>query len=163
MKPTNSPADRPIHAAELIQAIFRSAHYFRQGFETGFSESGVPSYLTGPRLRLLSMIADAGQIRMNDLAAKMGIKPMTVTQFVDALEKEGVLIRTPDPTDRRATLLQLTESAPPQMRKARQVFNELSENLLHGLSNEQRMQLYDILSVLEGFRHSCSSDEKNKE
>ncbi|WP_223836608.1 MarR family transcriptional regulator [Paenibacillus oceani] len=41
---------------------------------------------------------------MNELAAELGIKARTVTDFVDALEIDNLLVRVPDPTDHRATL-----------------------------------------------------------
>lgn len=74
-----------------------------------------PYHLTGPRLCVLSTVSENGPMA---LAAKLGGKARTVTDFFDALEQEKLLIRIPDPTDRRATLIQLTECAQSNMEKS---------------------------------------------
>jgi DNA-binding MarR family transcriptional regulator len=40
------------------------------------------------------------------------VTPRNITALVDGLEEEGIVRRLPHPTDRRATLIELTESAP---------------------------------------------------
>lgn len=144
---------------QVLQAIIKSAHYLRHELEAGLSALGVPSYLTGPRLRLLMIVLESGKIRMSELATKMGIKAITVTQFVDALEKENLLVRTPDPNDRRATLLQLSNHAPPIIEKAQLAAQEVTEKLLEPLSMEMRGQLIDILSHLVDYQDVCVFDD----
>jgi DNA-binding MarR family transcriptional regulator len=163
MKEPQIPSEEAVPTAgEVVQAIIRTAHYMRQGFEAGSSALGLPSYLTGPRLRVLSAVSEFGPIRMNDLAAKMDIKAITVTQFVDALEKENLLVRLPDPTDRRATLLQLTETAPAILKKAGEASKQVTEKMMEPLSNEMRIQLLDILSRIGNYKHVCLFDDKKK-
>jgi len=72
----------------------------------------------------------------------------TVTTLVDALEGEGLLVRLPDPTDRRATLLALTERAQTQFEQVRRIQVELGEELVAPLDQEQRRLLLDLLSRL---------------
>jgi DNA-binding MarR family transcriptional regulator len=72
----------------------------------------------------------------------------TVTQFVDALEKDNFILRIPDTSDRRATLLQLTDSAKTLMEKAESVMSSASDKVMSSLSLEQRKLLFDILSML---------------
>ncbi|MFC5450157.1 MarR family winged helix-turn-helix transcriptional regulator [Paenibacillus aestuarii] len=156
-------------SGEVIQAIIRTAHFVRHVHETGSTAMGVPSYVTGPRLRVLGIVSDHGPIRMNDLAAKMGIRAITVTQFVDALEKENLLMRLPDPTDRRATLLQLTENAPELLIRAREASRQVSEKMLERVTPQMRRQLLDILAQIGDFeqgwcvahREESKPDEKN--
>ncbi|MOA28097.1 Transcriptional regulator SlyA [compost metagenome] len=82
---------------------------------------------------------------MNELAKKLGIKARTVTQFIDALEKERYIVRTPDSSDRRATILQLTESAKSLVEKADEIMVEVSGKLLEHITIEQQNQLRNIL------------------
>src|SRR5919202_4091143 len=50
-----------------------------------------------------------GPIIMSDLGEELGVTPRNVTKLVDELEAEGLVRRLPHPSDRRATLLELTE------------------------------------------------------
>ena len=136
-------------SSDLLQTLFKTNHLLHQQFEKHITNSGIPDYLTGPRLRFLIVLEENPDIRMNDIAKQIGIQARTVTQFVDALEKEKLLIRLPDPKDRRATLLQLTAAAPPLIKKARISMSVAAEKLLNPLSDEQKIQFLDILDTLK--------------
>ena len=135
-------------AGTVLEMLIRTTHRLHLQFETHLSSLDIPAYLTELRLRLLVAISEVGKIRMSDLAAKLGIQPRTVTQFVDALEQEKLLVRVPDPDDRRATFLQLTESAPPLMIQARAAMSESAEKVLASLPLEGRSQLLELLYQL---------------
>jgi DNA-binding MarR family transcriptional regulator len=61
------------------------------------------------RLRLLGMLHCKGSQIMSNLGSLLGVTPRNVTTLVDALEKDGLVLRKPDPDDRRATIIELTE------------------------------------------------------
>lgn len=61
------------------------------------------------RARLLAALHCTSPQRMSDLSDRLGVTPRNVTKLVDALEAERLLIRTPHPQDRRATLVHLTD------------------------------------------------------
>ena len=81
---------------------------------------------------------------MNELAAKLGVKARTVTDFVDALEQDKLLVRIPDPTDRRATLIQLTERAHSNMEQALAFQDKVANDILQNLTLEQREQFLNF-------------------
>ncbi|WP_238188542.1 MarR family winged helix-turn-helix transcriptional regulator [Paenibacillus sp. L3-i20] len=141
--PINQPA-----AIDIIHVLVRSTHALQREFQTRLSAHDMPYQLSGPRLRLLSTVAEAGQIRMNELANKLGIQARTVTGFIDALEEDKLLVRIPDPTDRRATLIQLTQLAQASLDQALTYQADIAEDLLKNLPVEQRKQLYDMLFQL---------------
>ncbi|MCQ6559391.1 MarR family winged helix-turn-helix transcriptional regulator [Paenibacillus mendelii] len=141
--PSNDPS-----AIDVIHVLVRTTHYIQREFTAQISSLDLPFHISGPRLRLLSIVSEAGKIRMSELAAKLGIAARTVTDFVDALEKDNLLIRIPDPTDRRATLLQLTELAQANISQALAIQAEIAEKLIENLSPEQRKQLLDLFFLL---------------
>lgn len=65
-----------------------------------------------PRLRLLNTLHCEGPQKMADLADTLGVRPRSVTALVDGLEQDGVVRRAAHPTDRRVTMIELTDSAP---------------------------------------------------
>jgi len=64
------------------------------------------------RLRLLESLHCDGAQKMSDLADVLGVTPRNITALVDGLEEEGMVRRVAHPSDRRATLIELTDSAP---------------------------------------------------
>ena len=67
--------------------------------------------LTPGEGRTLAHAARAGLVRQNALAERMGVEAMTVSTYIDRLEAKGLVERVPDPDDRRAKLVRLTEAA----------------------------------------------------
>ncbi|MEF2245545.1 MULTISPECIES: MarR family winged helix-turn-helix transcriptional regulator [unclassified Paenibacillus] len=135
-------------AVDILHYLARSAHFIRREFKAELATLNLPFTISGPRLRLLSTVHNAGQIRMNELAAKLGIQARTVTDFVDGLEKENLIIRLPDPTDRRAILVKLTPQAEEHLDKALAKQAEAAELLLQNLNEKQRSELLALLMQL---------------
>src|SRR5438105_11202542 len=61
---------------------------------------------------------EAGGSRLTDLAERAQITKQSMGYLVDYLEQRGYLERLPDSTDRRATLIRLTERGWNQVRTA---------------------------------------------
>lgn len=55
---------------------------------------------------------------MRDLADELGLPARNLTTLADALESEGLVRRTPHPTDRRATVLEITAAGSGAMAQA---------------------------------------------
>ncbi|MGC5017899.1 MarR family winged helix-turn-helix transcriptional regulator [Micromonospora sp. DT47] len=58
---------------------------------------------------LLLWLRRSGSIRLTDLATRLGIGKGTLSRQIHGLEGLGLVRRDPDPTDRRAAQLSLTE------------------------------------------------------
>ncbi|QIB68738.1 MarR family transcriptional regulator [Aminipila butyrica] len=143
-----------ITSTQILHLLFQVKHALQQKYECSLASAGLPKPVTGPRLRVLMEIAADGDMRMNELAKKLGIKARTVTQFIDALEKDELILRIPDPLDRRAIILQLTERAKPLIQKAKEVNFTIAEQLIEPLSPQQRAQFVDILQTLQSCKKS---------
>jgi DNA-binding MarR family transcriptional regulator len=135
-------------ASEVVMALIATSHRLQRVFNTRLSSQKGAVKLSGPRLRLLMAVEEVGRLRMGDVAEDLGITARTVTTLVDALEREGLLARLPDPTDRRATLLELTDTAQTQFEQVRSLQMELGEELVAPLDTQQRRLLLDLLSRL---------------
>lgn len=64
--------------------------------------------LTESRTHVIWVIHSQGPCTQRELAEALRVSPRNVTGLVDALERTGFARRTPHPTDRRATLVELT-------------------------------------------------------
>jgi DNA-binding MarR family transcriptional regulator len=61
------------------------------------------------RLRMLGALYTEGPQIMHDLSEWLGVTPRNVTALVDALEEEDLVQRRSHPSDRRATIVELTD------------------------------------------------------
>ncbi len=63
---------------------------------------------TPKRMYLMGLLYEYGPMMMSSLKDRLGVTATNVTALVDALEKDGFVRRMPHPTDRRATIVELT-------------------------------------------------------
>ena len=92
--------------AEVADAMADFASTFRR-----WTRALVGDALSYSRMRLLCQLHDDGPRRMADLASALDVTPRNVTTLVDGLEREGLVRRRPHATDRRVTVIELTDSA----------------------------------------------------
>lgn len=89
-------------------------------------------------------------LRLGALAEWLQIAPRSATEVVDGLEEQGLVARAPDPEDRRAVLVSLTDRGREVAREMRAARRAPSEQLLEALSPEDRAQLRtSLLTLLE--------------
>ena len=94
--------------------------------------------LSFPRMKPLLILESEGPQAMHSLSDHLGVTPRNVTALVDALEEEGLVRRTPHPTDRRATIIELTPHGKEVTLEARQRFEAAATELFGRLSEEDQ-------------------------
>jgi MarR family transcriptional regulator, transcriptional regulator for hemolysin len=67
--------------------------------------------LTSGEARTLAYVALSPASRQTALAVQVNVEPMTLVAFLDRLESRGLVVREPDPTDRRAKIVRLAPDA----------------------------------------------------
>ncbi len=133
---------------DTLHLIVRATHALHREMENELSSYRIPYSISAPRLRVLAAVSEAGTIRMKELAERLDIKARTVTDFVDALERDGLLLRMADPTDGRATLIRLTDLARVHLDEALAYQATAANRMLASLSAEERSQLCGLLAKL---------------
>ena len=88
----------------LVEDTAAFAHAYLRWIDAQAAEG-----LTLPRLLLVERLGCKGPAMMRTLADELGLSPRNMTALVDSLEVEGLVRRQPHPTDRRATVVELTE------------------------------------------------------
>ena len=82
-----------------------------------------------------------GSARVQDLRRALAITVGAASKFVDRLERSGLVRRVPHPSDRRSSILVLTDSADEQLRTAtRIVESRLAERIPDGWSDAARLE-----------------------
>ena len=90
-------------------------------------------------------------VRLSDLAARAGITPQSMGQFVDELEALGYVEKRPDPNDRRAKRIYLASKGRRSTKIEWEVISEVEEALAALLGKRRLAQLRRTLrEVVEG-------------
>lgn len=69
---------------------------------------GGPSY-SASLLSAMASLEEAGPLRVSQLATLEGVDPSVATRVVASLESQGLVERTDDPDDKRASLITLSK------------------------------------------------------
>jgi len=132
-----------IHAfADLVAASARS-HRQRERLVRA---AGVP--ITGAHLSALGLVGRHGTIGVTDLAGRLRIDPSTASRHLRALERRGLVARRPDPVDRRASRLLLSEAGRDVLLRTRDVALNDFEVALGDWSAADRARLAALLERL---------------
>ncbi len=83
--------------------------------------------------------------RLTDLAVGANITPQSMGQIVDELEELGYVVRMPDPTDRRAKLIRLTDRGEQCVKQGTVVIQGIEERLHDLLGADDYGRLRGIL------------------
>ena len=107
-----------------------------------------PWDITPSALRALRILGRDGAMRLSELSEHLRIAPRSVTEVADTLEARGLAERRPDPADRRATLIGLTEHGASVLDAIRAARGTEAERVFAKLSATDRANLARILRKL---------------
>jgi DNA-binding MarR family transcriptional regulator len=105
-----------------------------------FSELGHPELRPAYGSILLPLFEEDG-LRLGDLARRARLAKQTMTTMVRLLERDGLVMRTPDPADGRATLVFLTDRAREAQEVAELALKNLDSRVEELLGPERAAQL----------------------
>lgn len=104
-------ADFP--TVDLTTSITWLAHLIERFANVRLTAASLPGGMSYARANLLLAVhaahVDGNSARMVDIALDLGVTARTLTTMVDSLSAQSLITRSPDPTDRRAYQLELTE------------------------------------------------------
>ncbi len=100
--------------------------------------------------QVLARVAKRQGVNQATLADLVGVEPISICRMVDRLEAMNLVERRPDPGDRRARLIHVTEAANPALERVKASAQALFEEALSGITPEEEA----ILSGLLGRVHA---------
>lgn len=130
--------------ADVAQELFELFHAVRQVTLEQFREQG----LSFARAKVLWSLEDAGPLRASALAGQLDCAAATATELVDALARDGLVSRAPDPHDRRAVLIDLTPAGREMAATTRARKHRVLESAFDQLDDDQVDQLRVLLDRL---------------
>src|ERR1700704_5806952 len=131
---------------EAISALRLASKRLHEATEQWTERHG----LTESRLQILTYLyfAPDRQMTLGQLAEAQSLVPRTVTGLVDKLERDGLVRRVPDPTDRRAVRAQLTRAGNARVEAMRKYAAEWAAYCAGGLKPRQLAELRHLCLLM---------------
>ena len=118
--------DLDVSPLEVLSRVTRLARHLDRARRTAFAERGLETW----EFDVLSALRRAGtpyQLSPGQLLTQTLVTSGTMTNRIDRLAAKGLVVRGPDPNDRRGVLVRLTDSG-----------RELADSALTGLLKKER-------------------------
>jgi DNA-binding MarR family transcriptional regulator len=106
--------------------------------------------VTRPQWQVLHLLNSNGGINQGGLAELLEVEPITLGRMIDRLQDAQMVERRPDPADRRAWRLFLTDKGQMLLNDLRPFANETYEMALEGVSEEDRASVMAVLARMRG-------------
>ncbi len=105
---------------------------------------------TLPRFDVLAQLHAAQQaLSMGDLSARLMVTTGNVTGLIDAMERDGLVVREPHPSDRRSTLIAMSPQGRALFSEMAPVHQDWIDDLMQGLDRADMVQLFSLLGQLK--------------
>ena len=98
--------DAPVAAMEAVTSVMRVQQILLSRLNLALEEFG----LTFARYEALMLLyfSRAGSLPLGKMGDRLQVHAASVTNLVNGLERDGLVVRTPHPSDRRTTLATIT-------------------------------------------------------
>ncbi len=133
--------DQIEHLAGMLVEFYERFSSWEQGV---VKETGI----TLPQMHTLEILGSAGQLRMKELAEKMGITTGALTVMVDRLVRAGLVARQPNQEDRRSIHVALTPEGEKYFLEHHKLHGQLTHELASALEPEELTALLAIIPKL---------------
>lgn len=128
-----SPCISKLPRHRLVELLWSFAPAYQRWSESLLVEKG----LSPQRLRILGSIHERGPRIMRELKKELGVTATNVTALVDSLEKDGLVVRKRHPTDRRATVIELSDKVMTELSPRCAEYKEQVADLFSDLSESE--------------------------
>ncbi|WP_328345643.1 MarR family winged helix-turn-helix transcriptional regulator [Streptomyces violaceus] len=94
---------------------------------------------------VLSAVRDLGPVAQADLGRGIGLDPKDLVGILDDLQSADLVVREPDPKDRRKNAVSLTARGARLLKRCERAARAANDELLAPLSAAEREQFTDML------------------
>jgi DNA-binding MarR family transcriptional regulator len=136
--------NKPPQDTRLTAALLNLAHHVLHLF----AEVGRTHNLSQQQVEMICAVIVRDRVRMTELGRLLHLEKSNLSNLVDRAERRGLVVRTRDPDDRRATWVELTDEG---TRLAMQTYDEVSarlHRLIHHLPPEEQEHLTAVVEQI---------------
>lgn len=129
--------DKP--TVKLIDHIGVDLWTAAEAWKAAYTEAMVRTghgFFEGAGYAVLQFVGPKGA-RPAEIARRLGVSRQAVQQLIDALEQDGIVTRDPDPEDRRAKIVRLTDVGAKAHWSGNIVKGEIEAKLIEALGGDR--------------------------
>ena len=147
MQASKIPYLKPLSPSEpsLGSLVHDLARLLRRNFNRRAQDLG----LTQAQWRALAYLSRNEGINQACLAEHLDVQPISTARLIDRMQASGWVERRPDPQDRRAVRLYLTEKAQPLLARIWSLAAQTQAEALAGLSEDRYRRLMQALGCIK--------------
>lgn len=138
--------DTGIRSSSRLLPLLHAAHAVEAAVEAELGAVGL-SFAKALALRALADADDP--LPLSQLADRLSCVRSNVTQLVDRLEADGLVVRQADPRDRRGRLAALTAAGRKAHQEATRIQKQVERRVLSTLTKDESAQLMALLTKFE--------------
>ena len=138
-----------VRAENTVDLLMSTARGLRRALAAAMAGWDV----TPHHARALRVVCDQGRARPSAIAGELRIAPRAATEVVDGLAERRLVERSPDPADRRATIVRATPAGHRLREELDRVRACAAEEFLAVLPESDRRTLDRILRTLVEEEH----------
>jgi DNA-binding MarR family transcriptional regulator len=143
---SEAPAEAGDLARDLVETFGRMTPYWIKWLH----RTAEPAGLTPARLRVLGTLVREGPSIMHHLSDELGVTPRAITGLIDGLEEDGLVERQRHPSDRRATVIALTDQGRKVTESWWDEHIDRTSEIFGALGERDQRTLLRILRKMEG-------------
>ncbi len=113
-------------------------------FDRMLAASGIDSF-NGAQGRILYVLWQDDEISISSLSSQTSLANTTLTAMLDRMENTGLIVRKPDPRDRRNRLIALTEKAKSLQTDYTGISQKMNEIYYSGFTETEIVQFESYL------------------
>ena len=144
MSTNHSPVSRPL----LVQRVIDGYEGFMHRLMATHAPEMNAVDLTMAQAKALYVVYAAGELRMTELATRLGVTSSTATGQADRLVELGLLERHADPRDRRQVVVRTTPEASASLEHLRELNTKRMRDLLSRVSVDDLAVVERAIAVL---------------
>ena len=122
------------------------ARLFARELERQLAPSGIsPAYMP-----IMFALADGGTLTQKELARRAAVEQPTMAATLKRMERDAMIVRRPDPEDKRSALVSLTNKALGLVSTVQGVVGRINAIAMDGLSPDDQAQFLRLMLTIIG-------------
>lgn len=143
---------------QLMERIFRLYALLRRGPGLGLGGEGEKGGRPSAQNRILLMLGESDGISQRDMTTLLRLRPQSVSETISKLEAAGLVERRQSERDKRIFNIFLTDDGRERVSDLLQDRPDFAAMFLSPLSDEEKLQLTELLGKLVGPAHPNGDD-----
>lgn len=141
---TNDDAHRLSTSRSLPIALLRARESVMGSFRELLAEAGISEQ----KWRVLRVLSEGGPVEQTKIAEQACLLLPSLTRILSAMEKEGLISRERDSSDRRKTIVELADAGEALIRKHSEESAQISADIEARFGADRLKTLLDMLEDL---------------